>query len=207
MVRVETATSASFAQRRSMVMVVRPPSGRNLPAMRGGPWWRLRQPSCQTFARSVHRRFEPVSSISRASAKEDLPEPLRPTTRVRPGEGSRVSATGGPIPLNPSTSMAARYVAVGACSGSGGLTEAFSRPSRVTRSASGPWKAARTRSAAPSTVGGASARRVPTRFWRVRSAIWPGSLAEVVARRQSVGRPCSGGSARAGSWPGSATKQ
>jgi hypothetical protein len=91
-----------------MVMVVRPPSGRNLPVMRGGPWWRLRQPSCQTLARSVQRRFEPVSSISRASAKEDFPEPFRPTTRVRPGEGSRVSVAGGPMPRKPSTSRAAR---------------------------------------------------------------------------------------------------
>jgi hypothetical protein len=32
--------------------------------------------------------------------------------------------------------------------------------------------------AAPSTLGGVSARRVATRFWRVRSAIQVGSLAE-----------------------------
>jgi hypothetical protein len=37
--------------------------------------------------RFFQRRLSPVSRISTASAKLDLPEPLRPTTSVSPGTG------------------------------------------------------------------------------------------------------------------------
>ena len=48
-----------------------------------------------------------MRSSSRASAKLDLPEPLRPTTRVRPGPGVRSRVAFGPMPRKPSTVMAA----------------------------------------------------------------------------------------------------
>jgi len=43
------------------------------------------------------------NSASSASAKLDLPLPLRPTTRVSPGRGATFKVVGGPIPRNPPT--------------------------------------------------------------------------------------------------------
>jgi hypothetical protein len=60
-------------------------------------------------------------------------------------------------------------------------------PVQRAREASGPWKAARTRAVAPSTLGGVSTRHLATRFWRVRSAIQAESPAKGVAGRQSAG--------------------
>ncbi len=64
---------------------------------------RLRQPCFHTFTRPVQRAFVPVRATSAASAKLDLPDPLRPTTKVSPGPACSRSAAGGPMPRNPST--------------------------------------------------------------------------------------------------------
>ena len=48
---------------------------------------RLRHPPCQLAGRLSQRWLAPVSSISAASANDDLPEPLCPTTSVSPGPG------------------------------------------------------------------------------------------------------------------------
>ncbi len=53
---------------------------------------RLRQPSFHTAPRPAHRALVPVSATSAASAKLDLPEPLRPTTSVKPGPGCNRTA-------------------------------------------------------------------------------------------------------------------
>jgi hypothetical protein len=53
-------------------------------------------------------RLGTLRLFSKASAKEDLPDPWRPTTTPRPGEGSRLSVTGEPMLRKPSTSMDAR---------------------------------------------------------------------------------------------------
>src|SRR5262245_12845276 len=73
-------------------------------------WWRLRHPSCQTFARGFsHRKFRPVSNSSSPSAKLDFPEPLRPTIKINPGPGGSESVTPFPTPRNPSTVMEETY--------------------------------------------------------------------------------------------------
>lgn len=57
---------------------------------------------------SSHRRSVPVMAISAASAKLDLPEPLRPMTTVSPGPGRTSRVRRSPIPRKPSTAMARR---------------------------------------------------------------------------------------------------
>ena len=64
---------------------------------------KLRQPSCQIFERFAQREFVPVRRISTASAKLDLPEPLRPTTSVRPGPRFERERPFRPMPRKPST--------------------------------------------------------------------------------------------------------
>jgi hypothetical protein len=72
-------------------------------------WWRLRHPSFQTFERLAQRQFSPVRRISRPSANEDLPLPLRPTTSVSPGPGCRLRVWRAPTPRKPSTVTERRY--------------------------------------------------------------------------------------------------
>src|SRR5688572_21931973 len=69
----------------------------------------FRHPVFQSGERPLHRLQSPVSTSSSASAKLDLPEPLRPTTSVRPGPGSKVTLVLAPIPRNPRTSSSRRY--------------------------------------------------------------------------------------------------
>ena len=89
---------------RLIVAGVFSPSTTNSASIDAFGWWRLRQPSFQTFDfLSFQRKVSPVSSSSRASAKLDLPEPLRPMTRVRPGPGGRSRVAGLPMPRKPST--------------------------------------------------------------------------------------------------------
>ncbi len=125
------------------------PSIANLALISVGPrWCRLRQPSCQTFVRSAHRSVLPVSSSSKPSAKLDLPDPLRPTTNVRPGPGSNCRRASDPIPRNPSTAISCRKAWAGALASTGEgvwVTGVSSEP-RCTASASGPSAAARTQS-------------------------------------------------------------
>lgn len=65
---------------------------------------RFAHPSCQTFAlRFAQRLHSPVRASSTASAKLDLPLPLRPTTRVSPGPGCSGSAVSAPMPRKPRT--------------------------------------------------------------------------------------------------------
>ena len=69
---------------------------------------RLRQPLRHTTVRPDQRLLSPVSASSAASAKLDLPEPLRPVTSVSPGPGRRGRVACGPTPRKPSAWMAAR---------------------------------------------------------------------------------------------------
>lgn len=66
-------------------------------------WCMLRQPCCQTAGSFAQRLRFPVSSTSSASAKLDFPLPLRPTTRVSPGPGARLSVAALPMPRKPLT--------------------------------------------------------------------------------------------------------
>jgi hypothetical protein len=67
----------------------------------------------------VPARVARVISSSAASAKLDLPQPLRPTTRVRPGPGASVSAVSGPMPRNPRTRISCRKTLAGSGGGGG----------------------------------------------------------------------------------------
>ena len=109
---------ASSSHRRSTVTVPQPSTANSARTAQGCGRWRQRQPSFQTAERPSQRLLPPVSSTSRPSAKLDLPEPLRPTTSVRPGPGGRFSVAAGPMPRKPSTVMALQ---VGAGRFGGGL--------------------------------------------------------------------------------------
>src|SRR4029453_15030189 len=56
------------------------PSTTNSDPMRAPDWCKLRHPSFQMAERVLQRLLSPVSRSSNASAKLDLPLPLRPTT-------------------------------------------------------------------------------------------------------------------------------
>ncbi len=73
------------------------------------PSCRLRQPSFQNREPlSDQRTLVPVSSTSSASAKDDLPLPLRPMTSVSPGPGRSFRALSGPMPRKPRTPIVSR---------------------------------------------------------------------------------------------------
>ena len=78
--------------------------------------WRLRQPFFQSSDLPAQRSESPVSANSNASAIDDLPEPLRPTTSVSPGPGRRPSLQVGPTPRNPVTATDSKYARTGAVS-------------------------------------------------------------------------------------------
>ena len=64
---------------------------------------RQRQLLRHTCERVRNRRTSPVRRTSSASAKLDLPDPLRPHTTVRPGPGLMSILLAGPIPRKPAT--------------------------------------------------------------------------------------------------------
>ena len=72
------------------------------------PSWRFRHVSFQALLRPAQRCDSPVRHISRPSAKEDLPDPFRPTTSVSPGPDGRSSRRDSPMPRKPCTVMPSR---------------------------------------------------------------------------------------------------
>ena len=138
-----TSKAAPSSQRRETTQGRGSPSTRKLARSEAAGWWRFRQPSRQTAARSFQRRLSPVRSTSRASAKLDLPEPLRPTTRVRPGPGASSRVCARPMPRNPSTVTECRKTPAGvgeacAASGCGEAALPASCASRTSRPPSAP---------------------------------------------------------------------
>ena len=112
---------------------------------------RFRQPSCHSFAfLPAQRAVSPVRSSSSASAKLDLPDPFRPTTRCRPGPGVSPRRAGGPMPRKPATVRFPSQTATGSCDGAGvgiGLRSAV--PSIAPATAVSLSTAATTRSTTP----------------------------------------------------------
>ena len=127
----------------------------------------LRQPCFQT-AESLSQRLRfPVSSTSIASAKLDLPLPLRPTTKVRPGRGITFKVAAAPIPRNPLTVSDCRYApaGVGGAVTSGAFERGCAWPPNWADKLSSPSKAASKRSADCSGRGISPKRRrtIPSR--------------------------------------------
>ncbi len=168
-----SSNGASSSQRRETTQGPRSPSTRNVAPSDAALWWRFRQPSRQTAARSFQRRLSPVSRTSSPSAKLDLPEPLRPTTRVSPGPACSSRVCRGPIPRNPSTVTERRKAPDSA--GDSRATTARGEaapPESSASSASRPSRLARTRPLHASEAAPSPSSRDSTRF------LMPGSMGQ-----------------------------